>query len=54
MASCVYHAFSLLSVVLNSEPCLLLCMKKLIYNIVELVSLLCNVMVYSGPAFVWA
>jgi hypothetical protein len=53
-ASCVYHAFSLLSAVLNSEPCLLLCMKNLIYNNVELMNLLCNVMVYSGPAFMWA
>jgi hypothetical protein len=53
-ASCVYHAFSLLSAVLNSEPCLLLCMKNLIYNNVELINLLCNVMMYSGPAFMWA
>jgi hypothetical protein len=29
-------------------------MKNLVCNNVELVNLLCNVMLYSGPAFVWA
>jgi hypothetical protein len=28
--------------------------KNLVYNNVEFVKLLCNVMMYSGPAFVWA
>jgi hypothetical protein len=37
----------------NSEPCLLLCMKNLVCNNVELVNLLCNIMLYSGPAFKW-
>jgi hypothetical protein len=29
-------------------------MKNLVCNNAEFVKLLCNVMVYSGPAFVWA
>jgi hypothetical protein len=54
MASRVYHALVLFFHCLNSEPCSLLCMKNLVCNNVELVNLLCNVMLYSGPAFVWA
>jgi hypothetical protein len=29
-------------------------MKNLVCNKVELMNLLCNVMLYSGPAFEWA
>jgi hypothetical protein len=49
MASCVYHACSLIFRCLNSEPCLLLCMKNLVCNNVELVNLLCNIMLYLVP-----
>jgi hypothetical protein len=53
MASRVYHALVLFPL-FKLCSCLLLCMKNLVCNNVELVNLLCNVMLYSGPAFVWA
>jgi hypothetical protein len=55
MASCVYHAFSLM-LSKTLDPVYFYVLKNLVCNIKYLWTcrLLCNVMMYSGPAFVRA